>query len=364
MKVLGWTTTRAAPRDLEDAFPGRWDPRRTLSPPLRPLVQGVRSVLGEAGVAADWLTGAGLIVGVDHHGDAAAEGFAAALREGRRLAPSQFLAGLPSTAATTLSVLFGITGYQATLNSGGLSGVLALGHAADLLALGRLSRVVVAALSAWESEVLAVVALLSSGGAEDLEWGAAPQAKGSGAAGGHPLSAEAQRRRDAEGARPGQERRSEDADSGAHGCEARAAGAARALDFSAEIAESAEIARCERGGDSAAGSSRGPGTGTGTGMGMVSDSASVSVSVSNSEPTTVEAHAPPPRRLCATAPLRMKEAHGATTSNEVQRVAIPPHLAAPGLLAALRARTQEPHTIAHTDPAWPQAIWLRWSGAP
>ncbi|MGE0713049.1 MAG: protein kinase [Planctomycetota bacterium] len=81
----------------------------------------------------------------------------------------------------------------------------------------------------------------------------------------------------------------------ADGSAAIAAGAARALDISAEIAESAEIARRVRGRISAADSDRGAGTGTGTGTGtkslkssrgraMTSDSASNSGAVSDTGP--------------------------------------------------------------------------------
>ncbi|MGE0707229.1 MAG: ATP-binding protein [Planctomycetota bacterium] len=65
------------------------------------------------------------------------------------------------------------------------------------------------------------------------------------------------------------------ADSEASGSAAGAAGAAGALDISAEIAESAEIARCERRGDCVAKSDE-DGTGTGTGTNSGSDSDSVS----------------------------------------------------------------------------------------
>ncbi|MGE0707663.1 MAG: hypothetical protein AB7N76_08350 [Planctomycetota bacterium] len=184
----------------------------------------------------------------------------------------------------------------------------------------------------WESGAA------ESGAAESgaAESGAvAAEAEGSGAAEAVLLSAEAQRRRDAEGSRSGQERDSdsdldsdsemaprshgtisavsaisalstnavadphelglgtrsreslesesepvsETADPRADGSAAIAAGAAQALDISAEIAETAEIARGERGRVSAAGSEfAAETTGTGTGTGTDSESESESES--------------------------------------------------------------------------------------
>jgi 3-oxoacyl-(acyl-carrier-protein) synthase len=159
-----WKVAREAPPDLEDAFPGRWDPRRALDAPLRPLVAALAEAIAEAGWQS--LASVGLILGVDRHVEPAARRFGEALQAEQRLSPATFLCSLPSTAATTLSVLFQVQGYQATLGSGPESGALALSHAADLLALGRLERVIVGALSPEGEATLAVVALLEAG-AED-----------------------------------------------------------------------------------------------------------------------------------------------------------------------------------------------------
>jgi len=165
VRIVAWERAAEAPRDLEDRFPGRWDPKRGLDRPLRPLVAGLHALL--AGREVD--ERCALIVGVDDHHQPAAARFGQALQAGRRLSPSTFLGSLPSTPATTLSLLFQLKGYQATLDTRELAGLQALAHAADLLALGRCEQVVVAALSRGERGALGVAALLDAGEGLTLE---------------------------------------------------------------------------------------------------------------------------------------------------------------------------------------------------
>ncbi len=150
--AASWGST--ARDDLEDRFPGRWDPKRALHADLRPLVAAVQEALGSAG----WSEAeAGLVVAVDHHGWAPGLRFGRALAGAGRARPSDFLHSLPSTPAGSLGILFGLSAYQATVHQGAGSGVAALAHACDLLAAHRLERVVVAALSAVDREVAAAV---------------------------------------------------------------------------------------------------------------------------------------------------------------------------------------------------------------
>lgn len=165
MRLVAWERAEEAPRDLEDRFPGRWDNKRALDRPLRPLVAAVDALL--AGRQVD--ERCALVVGVDDHHQPAAARFAQALQAGRRLSPSTFLGSLPSTPATTLSLLFQLKGYQATLDTRERAGLQALAHAADLLSLGRCEQVVVAALSRRGGGALGVAALLRSGEGFSLE---------------------------------------------------------------------------------------------------------------------------------------------------------------------------------------------------
>jgi len=144
-------TTSEGPADLEDRFPGRWDARRAIQDDLRPLVEAVARATCEAGwwtPGSGELVDGGLVCAVDLHGCEPEVAFGRSLLEpGATLRPSLFLQSLPSTPAATLGLLFGLREYQATLNILDLPGPYALGHAIDLLALGRLRRVVVAALT-------------------------------------------------------------------------------------------------------------------------------------------------------------------------------------------------------------------------
>lgn len=138
-----------APKDLEDQFPGRWDPKRSIHRGLRPLVEATARALRGAGWWEPGHTaGGGLVVGVDWHGLEPGLRFGRSLeRERPTLRPSDFLHSLPSTPATTLSLLFGLQEYQATLDLLPDSGPQLLAHGVDRLRLGRVQRVVVAALS-------------------------------------------------------------------------------------------------------------------------------------------------------------------------------------------------------------------------
>jgi len=137
-------------RELEDLFPGRWNPRRPLHASLRPLVQAVATATEAAGW---WTPGAGevveggLILAVDLHRYGPSLDFWATLAAGKTLRPSAFLHSLPSTPAATLGLLFGLTDYQVTFTQQGAGGLQAAGHARDLLRTGRRRRLVVGACS-------------------------------------------------------------------------------------------------------------------------------------------------------------------------------------------------------------------------
>ena len=136
-----------------ESFPGRWDPRRSLPHQLEPLPLVATAALERAG----WLPApsgqvceGGLVLGCDGGPLAEVIGFARRVREQTTVAPSGFLYSLPSTGASVLGLLFGLGDYQSTVVQGPLSGVQALRHAIDLMALSRLDRVLVAALSVIE----------------------------------------------------------------------------------------------------------------------------------------------------------------------------------------------------------------------
>ncbi len=157
----GWIAGVGAPHRLNDArleeitpqvFPGRWSPLRSFPAGLDPLP----AVAGLALSRAGWFRPnigrpceGGLVVGADGAFLAPTARFARAVdeREPAHLSPSDFIHSFPSTAASLLTKLYGLSDYQATLVEGRFSGVKALGHALDLLAAGRLARVLVAALS-------------------------------------------------------------------------------------------------------------------------------------------------------------------------------------------------------------------------
>jgi hypothetical protein len=148
-------------------FPGRWNPRRELPPQIEPLALAAARALARAGwwvPGSGARVGGGLVVSLDGGALDSALDFARQIRGGspRSVSPTAFLFSLPSAAASVLGLLFGLSDYQATVAAGPLSGVRALGHAVDLLALGRLDRVLVAALSVAEGEQAR--ALPSSGG--------------------------------------------------------------------------------------------------------------------------------------------------------------------------------------------------------
>jgi hypothetical protein len=138
-------------------FPGRWNPRRAIPLEIEPLALAAARSLERSGW---WEPGSGtglqggLVVSCEGGPLAAVIDFVRQLSRGsaRAASPTGFLFSLPSTAASVLGLLFGLPDYQATVAQGALSGIRALGHAADLLALGRLERVAVAALSIAEGD--------------------------------------------------------------------------------------------------------------------------------------------------------------------------------------------------------------------
>ncbi len=140
-----------------DDFPGRWNRRRAIAPELMPLPGVAADALESAGW---WQRGSGeacrggLVVANDSGPVLASLDFTREIHASpdALVRPAGFLHSLPSTAASVLGLLFGLTDYQACVVSGALSGVQALRHALDLLALGRLDRVLVASLSVLRGE--------------------------------------------------------------------------------------------------------------------------------------------------------------------------------------------------------------------
>ncbi|MBI4618323.1 MAG: hypothetical protein HY720_32295 [Planctomycetes bacterium] len=153
VRIAATGDAASAGPDLEDRFPGRWDPRRSLDPVVGILVQALAGALERAGW---WRAGSGevvpggLVVGTDVHGVDRAARFAALPDRsgGPRLAPSEYLLALPSSASSVAGLLFGLAQYRATVSMHGLSGPAAVSHAAGLLRAGRLERAVVATLTA------------------------------------------------------------------------------------------------------------------------------------------------------------------------------------------------------------------------
>jgi hypothetical protein len=142
---------RQGPRLRPEDFPGRWNPRRSLPPDLDPLPEAAAMALEDAGW---WKRGSGetcegaLVVASDRASFIPGARFVRSLRDGVPPAPSDFLFALPSSAAAVLGMLFGLTDYQATAVGGPRAGRSAVGHALDLLRLGRHERILVAALGA------------------------------------------------------------------------------------------------------------------------------------------------------------------------------------------------------------------------
>ncbi len=150
--VTGTGVAREGRPELEDLFPRRWNRRRPLHEDARPLVDALASAL----VAAGWWepgTGyevaGGLFVGVDHQAAGPAARFAAALDrdDAASRRPTDFLFALPSSTAAAAGVCFGLRRHQSVLVRGGTAGIAALGHAVDAIALGRVERLAVAALT-------------------------------------------------------------------------------------------------------------------------------------------------------------------------------------------------------------------------
>lgn len=153
-RLRALASARAGSPDLEDDFPTRWDPRRRIPAEVAPLVEAAREALR----GADWwspgqtVADLALVVAVDHAGEVASRRFADALARARPTSPGIFLGSLPSTPATTLSLLFGAQGHQVTLNAGPGGAAAALEEARLLLARGVATRVLVGALSATRPE--------------------------------------------------------------------------------------------------------------------------------------------------------------------------------------------------------------------
>lgn len=135
-----------------DAFPRRWNPRRSIPSEYEPLC----SVVGHALEAAGWwqprsgeLVDGGLVVVHDGGPESAIRRFAHTVHdpEAMVLRPSGFLQALPSTLSSVLGLLYGLCDYHATLVGGTPAGVRGLRHLLDLIALGRLERGVLAVLS-------------------------------------------------------------------------------------------------------------------------------------------------------------------------------------------------------------------------
>lgn len=135
-----------------EMFPGRWNPVHAFPEALEPLTTAAGNALAWAGW---WRKGSGescaggLVVGADGGFVSPSLAFARQIAGAYSpsVSPSDFIHALPSTAASLLSMLYGLGDYQATLLQGPSSGVMALGHALDLMAVERLERALVATLS-------------------------------------------------------------------------------------------------------------------------------------------------------------------------------------------------------------------------
>lgn len=168
-----WAAAREGAKDLEDRFPGRWNPKRSLHGELRPLVQAAADALALAGWGPDPDTA--IVLGIDRYGEASAAAFQAQLRKGdaKALRPSDFLSSLPSTPAATLGLVLGLGGYQATLVGEGEAGERALDQARALIRSGAAPRALVGALTSTDGIALGVAACVGSAEAR-IGWGKPP----------------------------------------------------------------------------------------------------------------------------------------------------------------------------------------------
>ena len=147
--IRGRGVAPPAPDDLEDRFPGRWNARRPFHDEARSAIAAIEQAMRHAG----WLTAlpvvGGLVVGCDLAGLEPARRLARALRADAPgpLSPSDFLYALPSSIAATAGVALGLADYQATYVEGGLAGIHAAHHAAELVATGRAKRMVAVAVT-------------------------------------------------------------------------------------------------------------------------------------------------------------------------------------------------------------------------
>ena len=137
-----------------DRFPGRWNPRRAIPDEVAPLPAACAAALERARV---WRSGGGescaggLVVATEGIHERALARFARELAsDPAAVGASGFLWALPSTAASVIGLLFGLSDYQATVTEGDRGASSAFLHALDLLALGRLRRVLVAAVGSAE----------------------------------------------------------------------------------------------------------------------------------------------------------------------------------------------------------------------
>lgn len=170
----GWVDDGARRRDSfggdsaaidEDMFGEHWSPRRRFPDEIEPLPRVVGTALERAGW---WRRGSGslcpggVIVGADGGFIEPSVHFANHLRNGysAHVSPNHFIHSLPSTTASLLTKLYGFTDYQTTFVHGAASGWLALGHALDLLSLGRIERAVVVTLSVTYASASDAVAKL------------------------------------------------------------------------------------------------------------------------------------------------------------------------------------------------------------
>jgi hypothetical protein len=162
LRGVGIATAVEVPDDLEDRFPGRWDPRRRIHDVARPAIHAAAQALLAAGA---WRPGCGeavdggQVVGADLHAFGATARFAAQLEAAvaeRRLVrrASEFLFALPSSVAALTGMALGLERHQTTVQMHACSGLAALATACDLIRAGRLRRAIATALTACDGDGL------------------------------------------------------------------------------------------------------------------------------------------------------------------------------------------------------------------
>lgn len=147
--IRGRGVAPPAPDDLEDRFPGRWNARRPFHDEARSAIAAIEQAMRHAGWLAALPVVGGLVVGCDLAGLEPARRLACALRANSPgpLSPGDFLYALPSSIAATAGVALGLADYQATYVEGGLAGIHAVQHAAELVATRRAERMVALAVT-------------------------------------------------------------------------------------------------------------------------------------------------------------------------------------------------------------------------